>query len=269
MVHQPVAHLALHLNGQRRVGALRIKLTSQRLKIAHECIVPGFLDGITRVFGVDHQFFFVSEVRRHVGFEKLNHFLDFRLALAFGHGIQKSVDAFEQLLMLLIDQSARTYTGDIYLPGGATDIRMEYYENTGSAVARLSWTGGGTTPSTPTPTPTPSPSAGEVVVDETSAGFVKGGLATSWRTVAEGYAGQLIWTRNNDRVRPQYNWAGWYPHLTPGGRYEVFVYIPERYTTTASARYRVSHADGSTQRIVDRSGCQQGCLSGKPSVRGR
>jgi hypothetical protein len=86
-------------------------------------------------------------------------------------------------------------------------------------------------------------------VDDADQGFVKGGSATGWHTAAEGHGGRLLWTRNNDRVRYNYNWARWYPHLTPG-RYEVFVYIPERYSTTSSARYWVSHRDGSTLRRV-------------------
>jgi hypothetical protein len=37
------------------------------------------------------------------------------------------------------DQAPSTYTGDIYLPGGPIPIRMEYYENSAGAVARLKW----------------------------------------------------------------------------------------------------------------------------------
>jgi hypothetical protein len=90
------------------------------------------------------------------------------------------------------------------------------------------------------------------IVDNVSSGFVKGGSATGWRTENEGYGGSLLWTRNNDQIRPNYNWARWYPNLA-AGRYEVFVYIPERFTTTAQARYWVSHRDGFTLRIVDQS----------------
>jgi len=50
------------------------------------------------------------------------------------------------------DQSATTYTGDIYLPGGMTTIQMEYYENVGAAVAQLTWTGGTQPPPPPPPT---------------------------------------------------------------------------------------------------------------------
>jgi hypothetical protein len=141
------------------------------------------------------------------------------------------------------DQPPTTYTGDIYLPGGSIPIKMEYYENGGGAVARLSWSGGGSPP---------PPPSGTVIVDNTDAGFVKGGAYAGWRTVYEGYGGSLLWTYNNDRVRSYYNWARWYPSLS-AGRYEVFVHIPYRYTTTAGARYWVRHSGGYTLRVVDQS----------------
>jgi hypothetical protein len=59
-------------------------------------------------------------------------------------------------------------------------------------------------------------------------------------------------TKNNDRVRPNYNWARWYPALA-ARKYEVLVYIPHRFSTTSSARYWVSHAGGTTLRVVNQS----------------
>ncbi|MGD2179052.1 MAG: hypothetical protein PVG71_14670, partial [Anaerolineae bacterium] len=93
---------------------------------------------------------------------------------------------------------------------------------------------------------------GTVIVDDRDSGFVKGGAAAGWRYVAEGHNGSLTWTRNNDYARSNYNWARWYPHLQPR-YYEVYVFVPYRYTTTSSARYWVRHADGYTLRIVNQS----------------
>ena len=142
------------------------------------------------------------------------------------------------------DQPLRSHTGTMYLVGDVP-IKMEYYENGGVAAAWLNWArvGGGTPP---------PPPPGVVLVDDTDPGFVKSGSVTGWRTAAEGYGGHLTWTRNNDRARPNYNWARWYPDLSAGW-YEVFVYVPERYTTTSGARYWVSHRDGYTMRRVDQS----------------
>ncbi|MGC9522622.1 MAG: PA14 domain-containing protein [Anaerolineae bacterium] len=149
---------------------------------------------------------------------------------------------------LLVDawyrQAATTYSGQLYLPGGPITIEIQYFEHDGLAVAKLAWDAG-------TTTPTPPPS-GTVIVDDTDSGFVQGGAAAGWRTVAEGYNGRMIWTYNNRSVQPNYNWARWYPNLEAGW-YEVFVYIPHRYTTTGQARYWVSHAGGYTLRIVNQS----------------
>ncbi len=143
------------------------------------------------------------------------------------------------------DQAAHTYSGTLYLPGGAVPVRMEYYENTGVATAQLSWAKADAAPE-------PPPSTGTVIVDNGGPGFTKGGKTTAWRREAEGWDGDLLWTQNNDYIRPNYNWARWYPGLA-ARRYEVYAYIPHRFTTTARARYWISHANGYTLRIVDQS----------------
>jgi hypothetical protein len=149
---------------------------------------------------------------------------------------------------LLIDtwmvQAARTYTGDIYLPGGSVTIRMEYFENNGNAQAVLTWNG-----ELPGPPP-PPPSGHEVVVDNTSPGFSRGGSPTGWHVSYEGYGGSILYTRNNDWARANYNWARWYPSLS-AGRYEVFVYIPAHFANTTRAKYWVVHAGSYTQVIVN------------------
>jgi hypothetical protein len=37
------------------------------------------------------------------------------------------------------EQGVTTYTADIYVPGGATPVRLEYFDYVGGAIARLSW----------------------------------------------------------------------------------------------------------------------------------
>jgi hypothetical protein len=171
------------------------------------------------------------------------------LALAAGsYRFRMTVDDGARLYVnghLLIDawkdQPPRTYTGDIYLTGDPVSVQMEYYENTGHATARLSWE------------PVTAPPPGDaVIVDDTGTGFVTGGSSSGWRTAAEGYNGHLTWTLNNDRPRYNYNWARWYPELAARD-YEVFVYVPDRYTTTAQARYWIYHAGGYTLKVVDQS----------------
>jgi len=149
---------------------------------------------------------------------------------------------------LLIDawreQAATTYTGDIHLSGNVT-IDLEYFEKSGLAAVKLAWDGSGSAPPTPPP-------GGTVIVDDRDPGFTRGGVTAGWRFVSEGYNNSLTWTRNNDWARSNYNWARWYPSLQ-SRHYEVFVYIPYRYSTTAQARYWVRHANGYTLRIVNQS----------------
>ncbi len=144
------------------------------------------------------------------------------------------------------DQALSPHHGTIYLSGDVP-IKMEYYERGGLASAWLTWD----RDDGPSP---PPPDA--VVVDDADYGFVKGGPPANWHTAAEGYGGGLTWTWNKAwLIRyqwPGYNWGRWQPDLAPG-RYEVFVYIPERYTTSSEARYWVKHRDGSTLRVVDQS----------------
>lgn len=147
------------------------------------------------------------------------------------------------------DQAVTTYVGDIYLTGGTVPIRMEYYENAGQAVARLSWQKADGTPTPPTP-PTPVP--GTIIVDDKDSGFVTGGSSSGWRVASVGYSGRMLWTYNNDRIRPNYNWARWYPRLRAGW-YQVFVYIPSHNANSTRARYWISHADGFTLKIVNQS----------------
>jgi hypothetical protein len=148
---------------------------------------------------------------------------------------------------LLIDQwkeqAATSHANSICLAGDV-QITMEYYEQDGLASAGLKWNRVVNEP--------PVPHSGTVVVDNLDSGFANGGAATAWRTAAEGYSGHLMWTWNNDEIRRNYNWARWYPDLD-ARRYEVFVYIPDRHSTTANARYWVSHQGGYTLRAVDQS----------------
>jgi hypothetical protein len=150
---------------------------------------------------------------------------------------------------LLIDewrpQPATTFERETSLPGGPVTMRMEYFENGGAAVARLDWT---------RVHPLPATAPGDVV-DVTMTGFVPGGPPEEWYQEAEGFQGVLLWTLNNSDVDRRYNWARWFPELEPG-RYEVSVFIPERFATTGQAHYWVSHAEGRTARTVDQSAHQ-------------
>lgn len=154
------------------------------------------------------------------------------------------------------DQVPTTYRATVPHPGGPLEIFLEYYEHTEHAQVRLLWRPTtGPTPAPilrPSPLPTPTPHSNIVVVDNLQSGFRRGGLEAGWRQASEGYENHLFWTKNNDKRYPAYNWGRWYPALDDA-EYEVFVYIPHRYTTTTNARYWISHVDGFTQKTVDQS----------------
>jgi hypothetical protein len=128
-------------------------------------------------------------------------------------------------------QGPTPYQADLTLDGN-TNIRMEYFEHGGTAVAQLSWQ------------LVSNPSAPNTqIVDDTDIGFVKSGPASDWHTAPDGYNGSMVWTRTTHEVGADTNLGLWYPTLTPG-RYEVFVFVPFYYTTSSSARYMISHVNG-------------------------
>ena len=129
-------------------------------------------------------------------------------------------------------QGPTPYQADVSLSGGDTNIRMEYFDHGGTAVAQLSWLSA-PTPSAPT----------TVTVDDKDAGFVKSGPASDWNTAPDGYGGSITWSRTTREVGADTNLGLWYPTLAPG-RYEVFAFVPFYYTTTSSARYLISNMDG-------------------------
>jgi hypothetical protein len=153
----------------------------------------------------------------------------------------------------------RSYYYEMYLPGGPTEVRFEFFELTERAVARLTYQNvsapiPAATPTIIRPTSTPTPVAvpGEVIVDDNSSSFIKGGPPSGFRTETQGYNGQLTWTQNNEVQRNDYNFGRWYPTLT-ARNYEVFAYIPDQFTTTTYARYSISHRDGIATVVINQS----------------
>ena len=151
------------------------------------------------------------------------------------------------------EQPAATYTANVPLTAGYHLIIVDYYEKSGLARLSLNWR------SLPVPTPVPPPTSTSLIIDDGDPGFVSGGSATAWHRSPDGYGGDILWTKNNDRIRPKYNWARWYPDLA-AGRYEVYVHIPWNHATTRQARYWVSHQDGYSLRVVNQ-GATNGWLS--------
>ena len=68
-----------------------------------------------------------------------------------------------------IDQSATTYTATRTLTAGAHQVKIEYYENDGDAVAKVNWTGGiSSAPTVTSQTPAPGATGVAVTVSPTA-----------------------------------------------------------------------------------------------------
>ncbi len=119
-------------------------------------------------------------------------------------------------------QAPTEYVATHHLTAGPHEIKMEYFEEAGIAVARLWWHKHGITP--------------ELIVDDLDPGFTRGG---QFYQASIGYNSHIYWTRNAYSV--QENWGRWTPTLSTPGNYEVFVFVPSNYATTRNARYTVYH----------------------------
>lgn len=170
--------------------------------------------------------------------------------------------------VLLIDQwhvqSVTTHVARVALSSGVHHVQMAYYEETGEATARLTWRMDprpqqqeGVVP-LPQPTPTPShytppshpappASSTEIIVDNTSSGFLWGGPVEYRNTVHSGYNNSYYWTYNTSTS--PINFGRWMPHLPSAGDYEVYVYVPHDYATTTNLRYRILH-NGSRHDVL-------------------
>jgi hypothetical protein len=140
------------------------------------------------------------------------------------------------------DQPAMTHSGTRTLSAGTHRVRVEYYEHTGLASIVVWWSVDGFEPP-----PTPGP-GGEVVVDNTSAGFLWGGPLKSRHTAYQGVGGSFYWTYNST-INP-INYGKWTPRLSAAGNYEVFAYIPGNYATSANVRYRILHHGQRNDRVI-------------------
>jgi hypothetical protein len=95
----------------------------------------------------------------------------------------------------------------------------------------------------------------QVIVDsqrtDRGAGTFRKAQVDHWYNAPYGYQGSMLWTYAS--AETEANWAEWRPALPSAGQWEVSVYIPEGYATTAQARYTVVHADGRAEVVVNQS----------------
>ncbi|GIV88198.1 MAG: N-acetylmuramoyl-L-alanine amidase [Chloroflexus sp.] len=102
------------------------------------------------------------------------------------------------------------------------------------------------------------PDNGDLVIEEHESGFVRSNA--SWYQRVCGYGGRVLYTYATDRQSESTNWATWRPTLPAAGVYRVLVHIPDNCAPldlTRQARYRITTAGGTIERVVDQA-VQQG-----------
>jgi len=115
---------------------------------------------------------------------------------------------------------------------------------------------------TPLPAPTAAaPAAGataspvpaavasnEILVDDQSPQFTRGGTARYWKEAPVGYADHMYFTYSSAVLD---NWGRWTPKLPQAGTYEVFVHIPAQNATTQKASYTIVHAGKRDKQVIN------------------
>jgi murein DD-endopeptidase MepM/ murein hydrolase activator NlpD len=151
----------------------------------------------------------------------------YRFSVTGDDGVRLYVDGVLKLDKWF-DQGATTYTVDVPLSAGNHTLKLEYYENGGYAVAKLSWQ----LLNTPA----------VIIVDDLNAGFVRYGPSQYWWQASLGYANHMFWTYVNGTVKS--NYARWTPNLAAygAGNYKVSVFIPRDNATSQQAKYLIFHA---------------------------
>jgi hypothetical protein len=89
-------------------------------------------------------------------------------------------------------QSAQSFNYDANLPGGPTDIVMEYFENTGVAVAELRWERQPCFPAQPTPAPDSPAGAAAATMTGSSLLNVRNGPGVGFRVIDMLERGQTV-----------------------------------------------------------------------------
>ena len=84
----------------------------------------------------------------------------------------------------------------------------------------------------------------KIIVDVADEAFIRSESRHWQETPYYGYWGHAYWTWTVSEEQGEDCWAEWRPVLPQPGLYEVFAFVPRRYTTTRGARYQITHRRG-------------------------
>jgi uncharacterized protein YraI len=140
----------------------------------------------------------------------------------------------QQIINAWIDNKPQENVGNIYLPGGSVEIRMEYYENAGGAQANLSRTLVSASPAGPTPTPQPTGPTATVVNARLN---VREGPGTAFAIL------QVLGQGDRVTLLARNEWNTWAQVRTPNGLVG-WVYAPLLQTSIPIANLPVAGGTG-------------------------
>ena len=161
----------------------------------------------------------------------------YRFSVKADDGVRVWIDGV-LLLDKWLDQTA-TFTFDKALSAGAHALKVEYFENTGSAALALSFEA--------------VQGVAQFVCDDGDACLTLTSAywhpATSCGGAALGYGGDMAWTTVNGSVVS--STARFTPILGGPGRYAVSVFIPRCNGTSVQAKYQIVHGGVTEPRTVN------------------
>jgi uncharacterized protein YraI len=140
----------------------------------------------------------------------------------------------QQIINAWHDNKPQENVGNIYLPGGSVEIRMEYYENAGGAQANLSRTLVSASPAGPTPTPQPTGPTATVVNARLN---VREGPGTAFAIL------QVLGQGDRVTLLARNEWNTWAQVRTPNGLVG-WVYAPLLQTSIPIANLPVAGGTG-------------------------
>ena len=140
------------------------------------------------------------------------------------------------------DQEVSYEVGIVPIKRGFRTITVEFYDHVGNAIAYFNIDEDPGDYSN-----VPGPSEPGIYVDNDSSGFHWSGRPPN--VERGGFGSDYFWTYNSSSC--EYGCGTWMPTLNTAGNYEVFVYVPERNSTTRNAVYRIQHFGRVASRAVD------------------
>jgi hypothetical protein len=85
----------------------------------------------------------------------------------------------------------------------------------------------------------------------TTMGIFRMANVDHWYTAPYGFNGSMLWTFAASQTEA--NWGEWHPYLPVRAKYHVWAFVPEQHASTTQARYKVIHADGQNEVVIDQS----------------